>query len=232
MLKTAYPGSILVCQGSSRLTAFYSPLLLSQSLSLWLEVTVSSLAHWFLNFNTLFKNFCSASPHLCSEELHWHTESPSLASLERSTKPPVSAMHWAAPSLDNPRQCTEKHWAAPSNVPIVLSLRCHSHCHRTFHRLVSATICEMFQFTSTVATGTLPYCTSLLNTLMLLPVYEDLDLTVLPPDLSHRLRSQLLEARAVSDFLFHGNWLVRSLQVSWLINDLTRGSLNHPTISC
>ena len=247
MLKTAYPGSILVCQGFSRLTAFYSPLLLSQSLSLWLEVTVSSLAHRFLNFNTLFKNFSSASPHLCSEELHWHTESPSLASLERSTKPPVSAMHWAAPSLDNPRQCTEKHWAALSldnprqctekhwaalsNVPIVLSLRCHSHCHRTFHRLVSATICEMFQFTSTVATGTLPYCTSLLNTLMLLPVYKDLDLTVLPPDLSHRLRSQLLEARAVSDFLFHGNWLVRSLQVNWLINDLTGGSLNHPTIS-
>ena len=107
-------------------------------------------------------------------------------------------MHWAALSLDNPRQCTEKHWAALSNVPIVLSLRCHSHCHRTFHRLVSATICEMFQFTSTVATGTLPYCTSLLNTLMLLPVYKDLDLTVLPPDLSHRLRSQLLDARSLT----------------------------------
>ena len=198
MLKTAYPGSILVCQGFSRLTAFYSPLLLSQSLSLWLEVTVSSLAHWFLNFNTLFKNFSSASPHLCSEELHWRTGSPSLASLERSTNPPVSAMHWAALSLNNPRQCTEKHWAALSNVPIVLSLRCHSRCHRTFHRLVRATICEMFQFTSTVATGTLPYCTSLLNTLMLLPVYEDLDLTVLPPDLSHRLQSQLLDARSLT----------------------------------
>ena len=38
--------------------------------------------------------------------------------------------------------------------------------------------------------------------------------------------------RTLSDFLFHGNWLVRSLQVNWVINDLTRGSLNHPTISC
>ena len=169
----------------------------------------TALAHWVSLTGFTWAEHqpscqCNA---LSSTEQHWAAVSLNnprqCTEKHRVSTILVSAMHWAALS---PRQCTEKHWAALSNVPIVLSLRCHSHCHRTFHRLVRATICEMFQFTSTVATGTLPYCTRLLNTLVWLPVYEDLDLTVFPPDLSHRLRSQLLDARAL--------WLLVSRQLT------------------
>ena len=144
-----------------------------------------------------------------------------------------SSVHWEARSSTESRQSSSVHWEAlssaeqcadrpvtalpqslPQNIPQAcqsyylwnVSIHFHS-CNWNITLLYKST-----QYSDVAASlqGSRSYCASS------------------RPESSIAIT---IVGRTLSDFLFHGNWLVRSLQVNWVINDLTRGSLNHPTIS-